>query len=303
MGKIIGIDLGTTNSCVAVAEMTATGKLEVTHHSKRGGGAHDAVGRRLHGERRAPRRSGREAAGGDQRDRTPIYAVKRLMGQKFDNAEVRRQAETAPYKIFEAPNGDAWVQVGEPRDVAAGGQRDRARRRCARSPRRTSARRSPRPWSRSRRTSTTRSGRRRRTRARSPGSTSSASSTSRRRRPSLTGSRRRTPSASPSTTSAAARSTSPSSRFATASSASRRRTATRTSAARTSTAASSTAWSSGSRREHGVDLRKDKMALQRLKEAAEKTKHELSSSLETEINLPFIAAERQGRAAPHRQAR
>ena len=53
-------------------------------------------------------------------------------------------------------------------------------------------------------------------------------------------------------------------------------------------------------KEHGVDLRKDKMALQRLKEAAEKTKHELSSSLETEINLPFIATEREGRAAPHR---
>src|SRR5262249_45040477 len=42
-------------------------------------------------------------------------------------------------------------------------------------------------------------------------------------------------------------------------------------------------------KEHGVELRKDKMALQRLKEAAEKAKHELSSSLETEINLPFIA--------------
>ena len=47
-------------------------------------------------------------------------------------------------------------------------------------------------------------------------------------------------------------------------------------------------------KEHGVDLRKDKMALQRLKEAAEKTKHELSSSLETEINLPFIAQSAKG---------
>jgi molecular chaperone DnaK len=41
--------------------------------------------------------------------------------------------------------------------------------------------------------------------------------------------------------------------------------------------------------ENGIDLRKDRMALQRLKEAAEKAKHELSSSLETEINIPFIA--------------
>ncbi len=46
--------------------------------------------------------------------------------------------------------------------------------------------------------------------------------------------------------------------------------------------------------EHGIDLRKDRMALQRLKEAAEKAKHELSSSLETEINLPFIAADAKG---------
>jgi len=47
-------------------------------------------------------------------------------------------------------------------------------------------------------------------------------------------------------------------------------------------------------KEHSVDLRKDKMALQRLKEAAEKSKHELSSSLETEINLPFIAQSKAG---------
>ena len=45
------------------------------------------------------------------------------------------------------------------------------------------------------------------------------------------------------------------------------------------------------------------MALQRLKEAAEKAKHELSSSLETEINLPFIAQSAEGRAAPHRARR
>jgi molecular chaperone DnaK len=47
-------------------------------------------------------------------------------------------------------------------------------------------------------------------------------------------------------------------------------------------------------KEHGIDLRKDRMALQRLKEAAEKTKHELSSTTETEINLPFIAADASG---------
>jgi molecular chaperone DnaK len=50
----------------------------------------------------------------------------------------------------------------------------------------------------------------------------------------------------------------------------------------------------GFSREHGVDLRRDKMALQRLKEAAEKAKHELSSALDTEVNLPFICADAQG---------
>jgi len=48
------------------------------------------------------------------------------------------------------------------------------------------------------------------------------------------------------------------------------------------------------KKEHGIDLRKDKMALQRLKEAAEKAKHELSSTMETEINLPFITADATG---------
>ncbi|MDY6820023.1 MAG: molecular chaperone DnaK [Deferribacterota bacterium] len=48
------------------------------------------------------------------------------------------------------------------------------------------------------------------------------------------------------------------------------------------------------RKENGIDLRKDKMALQRLKEAAEKAKHELSSALETEVNLPFITADQSG---------
>ena len=50
----------------------------------------------------------------------------------------------------------------------------------------------------------------------------------------------------------------------------------------------------GFKKEHGIDLRQDRMALQRLKEQAEKAKHELSSSLETEVNLPFIAADATG---------
>ncbi len=55
--------------------------------------------------------------------------------------------------------------------------------------------------------------------------------------------------------------------------------------------------------QNGIDLRKDRMALQRLKEAAERAKHELSSATETEVNLPFITADAERPEAPHRDHR
>jgi molecular chaperone DnaK len=112
MGKIIGIDLGTTNSCVAVAEMTASGKLEVSIIPNAEGArttpsvvAFSGAGERLAGQP-AKRQAVTNAT-------NTLYAVKRLMGQKFAHPEVVRQAETAPYKIFAAPNGDAWIKVGD----------------------------------------------------------------------------------------------------------------------------------------------------------------------------------------------
>jgi molecular chaperone DnaK len=111
MGKIIGIDLGTTNSCVAVAETTATGKLDVRIIPNAEGArttpsivAVTGAGDRLVGQS-AKRQAVTNAA-------NTVYAVKRLMGQKFKQTDVQRQAATVPYKIFEAPNGDAWVAVG-----------------------------------------------------------------------------------------------------------------------------------------------------------------------------------------------
>jgi molecular chaperone DnaK len=112
MGKIIGIDLGTTNSCVAIAEMTATGKLEVTIIPNAEGArtTPSIVGFTAGGERLVGQAAKRQAV---TNATNTIYAVKRLMGQKYDHAEVRRQGQTAPYKIFAAPNGDAWIRVGE----------------------------------------------------------------------------------------------------------------------------------------------------------------------------------------------
>ncbi len=111
MGKIIGIDLGTTNSCVAIAELTATGKIEVTiiPNSEGARTTPSVVGFTAGGERLVGQSAKRQAV---TNATNTVYAVKRLMGQKFEQPEVRRQAETAPYKIFASPNGDAWIGVG-----------------------------------------------------------------------------------------------------------------------------------------------------------------------------------------------
>jgi molecular chaperone DnaK len=110
MGRIIGIDLGTTNSCVAVAETSANGKLEVRIIPNADGArttpsivAFAATGERLVGQP-AKRQAVTNPA-------NTVYSVKRLMGQKFAHPEVTRQGGIVPYKIVEAPNGDAWVQV------------------------------------------------------------------------------------------------------------------------------------------------------------------------------------------------
>jgi molecular chaperone DnaK len=111
MGKIIGIDLGTTNSCVAVVETSAGRKLDIRIIPNAEGArttpsivAFTASSERLVGQpakRQAVTNPG-----------NTVYAVKRLMGQKYEHAEVQRQAATVPYRILEAPNGDAWVQAG-----------------------------------------------------------------------------------------------------------------------------------------------------------------------------------------------
>src|SRR5271165_2698930 len=111
MGKIIGIDLGTTNSCVAVAETTGSGKVEVRIIPNAEGArtTPSIVGFSASGERLVGQAAKRQAV---TNATNTVHAVKRLMGQKFSHLEVQRQAETAPFKIYEASNGDAWINAG-----------------------------------------------------------------------------------------------------------------------------------------------------------------------------------------------
>ncbi|HLK39253.1 MAG TPA: molecular chaperone DnaK [Polyangiaceae bacterium] len=110
MGKIIGIDLGTTNSCVAIAETAPTGKIEVRIIPNAEGArtTPSVVGFTTGGERLVGQAAKRQAVTNAS---NTVYAVKRLMGQKFKNPDVQKQVQTVPYKAFEAPNGDAWIQV------------------------------------------------------------------------------------------------------------------------------------------------------------------------------------------------
>lgn len=115
MGKIIGIDLGTTNSCVGVLEgLNASGRPEVTVIPNADGArttpsviAYSAAGERLVGQ--VAKRQGTTNPTGT------VFAVKRLMGRKFGDPEVRKHAESVSYAVVEHGNGDAWVEVGDKR--------------------------------------------------------------------------------------------------------------------------------------------------------------------------------------------
>ena len=110
MGKVIGIDLGTTNSCVALVETTVTGKIDVRiiPNSEGARTTPSVVGFPASGERLVGQSAKRQSI---TNATNTVYAVKRLMGRKFDSMEAQHQIKGAPYKIFESPNGDAWVNV------------------------------------------------------------------------------------------------------------------------------------------------------------------------------------------------
>jgi len=105
MGKVIGIDLGTTNSCVAILE---GGVTQIVPNKEGGRTTPSVVAFTEKGERLIGQIAKRQAI---TNSANTIYAVKRLMGRKFDSLEVQRAREVCSYEITEAANGDCRVRV------------------------------------------------------------------------------------------------------------------------------------------------------------------------------------------------
>jgi molecular chaperone DnaK len=109
MGKIIGIDLGTTNSCVAVME---GGKPRVIENSEGTRTTPSIIAYQEDGEILAGAPAKRQAV---TNPKNTLYAVKRLIGRRFDEKEVQKDIGLMPYTIAKADNGDAWVEVRGPK--------------------------------------------------------------------------------------------------------------------------------------------------------------------------------------------
>ncbi|MFZ6711889.1 molecular chaperone DnaK [Undibacterium sp. TC9W] len=105
MTKIIGIDLGTTNSCVAVME---NGKPKVIENSEGARTTPSIIAYQADGEILVGAPAKRQAV---TNPKNTLYAVKRLIGRKFDEKEVQKDIALMPFNILKADNGDAWIAV------------------------------------------------------------------------------------------------------------------------------------------------------------------------------------------------
>ncbi len=105
MGKIIGIDLGTTNSCVAIME---GGKPKVIENSEGARTTPSIVAYAEDGEILCGAPAKRQSV---TNPKNTLYAIKRLIGRRFQEKEVQKDIDLMPYKILQADNGDAWVEV------------------------------------------------------------------------------------------------------------------------------------------------------------------------------------------------
>ena len=105
MSKIIGIDLGTTNSCVSLLD----GKqIKIIENAEGGRTTPSVVAYLQDGEILVGAPAKRQAV---TNPKNTLYAIKRLIGRRYDDAEVQKDIEITPYEIVKADNGDAWVEV------------------------------------------------------------------------------------------------------------------------------------------------------------------------------------------------
>ncbi|MBW5414120.1 molecular chaperone DnaK [Pseudomonas sp. MAG002Y] len=105
MGKIIGIDLGTTNSCVAILE---NGNVKVLENAEGARTTPSIIAYTNDGETLVGQPAKRQAVTNPQ---NTLYAVKRLIGRRFEENVVQKDIQMVPYSIVKADNGDAWVEV------------------------------------------------------------------------------------------------------------------------------------------------------------------------------------------------
>jgi molecular chaperone DnaK len=105
MGKIIGIDLGTTNSCVAIMEGSTTKVIENSEGART---TPSIIAYQEDGEILVGASAKRQAV---TNPRNTVYAAKRLIGRKFTEKEVQKDIDLMPYTIAAADNGDAWIEV------------------------------------------------------------------------------------------------------------------------------------------------------------------------------------------------
>ncbi|MEM7138118.1 MAG: molecular chaperone DnaK [Myxococcota bacterium] len=109
MGKIIGIDLGTTNSCVAFVD---NGEAQVIPNAEGSRTTPSVVSFSKDGERRVGSVAKRQ---GVTHPENTVFAIKRLMGLSFESEQAQKHARLAPYRVVESDRGDAWVQIDEKR--------------------------------------------------------------------------------------------------------------------------------------------------------------------------------------------
>src|SRR5689334_4172307 len=112
MGKIIGIDLGTTNSCVAVMEGNSVRVIENAEGDRT---TPSIVAFGKDDEALVGATAKRQAV---TNPKNTFYAVKRLIGRKFTDAEVKKDLDLVPYKIIQHENGDAWVETADGKKMA-----------------------------------------------------------------------------------------------------------------------------------------------------------------------------------------